>query len=476
MNPFLSSNLKVLFTKNKLNKIEVFKILLMDNTIFTKSGQMKGNYIHYEKTYPPIKKESSQQVAKRNFDKKIKDKLNSGYKEVINDIYYYSNISDFNGDSEVDVFFNDRIVDNQIIVTMENSYHFEDYLLKYFEDYKPTDLNGLIKPMKAVPYYNAKGESIANKTTVYIAQRKYNGLRSLLSLTADKSIKLTSFEGHFYKLTHILNGLKEKHFLIDEVDTLKVVEKADCTEYHSCLNNKLVVWKDKNHSLEEVNKMLQETFKAKIPLIFDGEIYQHGKPLNQILSASTNYNMFSQDLEYIIYDLAIDDLTQTARLNLLSKWYKLYKEEISDKIKLAPISLAQGLSNIEILKNKYNAEGYEGLILRNPAAYYGFGTRSKDCMIKYKSFIEAEFKVIGHRVTKKIVNGKTYSILIFMCLNDIDSQTFEVTMNGSSDKIEAMLDNISSYYGKELTIKYFERSPFNIPLHAKGKGFKGVDI
>ena len=103
------------------------------------------------------------------------------------------------------------------------------------------------------------------------------------------------------------------------------------------------------------------------------------------------------------WHLAIDDLTQTARLNLLSKWYKLYKEEISDKIKLAPISLAQGLSNIEILKNKYNAEGYEGLILRNPAAYYGFGTRSKDCMIKYKSFIEAEFKVIGHRVTKKIV-------------------------------------------------------------------------
>lgn len=474
-NILFNTDFRLLFTKNKLGKVEIFKIIVIDNTIYIKQGNFQGTYKLYEKTYPPIKKETSQQVAKRNLEKKVKDKINDGYVEVFDEIFDYTNLKDLDVTIN-DLFFKDSIIDDMIWVKKENMYNLEDYLDKHFEDYIPTDINGLIKPMKAVPYLNAKGEPVANKTTQYITQRKYNGLRSLLSLSADKTVKLTSFEGHFYKLIHILNGLTPEHLSIKEKDTLTIVNKSDSTEYHSCLNKKLIIYKDENLNEEEVTKKLDEKFTAEIPLIFDGEIYAHGKPLNQILSSATNYNIFSQDLNYIIYDLAIDDMVQTARLNLLNKWYKLHKNTISDSIKIAPIGLVKGFNNIDAAQKKYVAEGYEGLILRNPYAYYGFGSRSKECMIKYKNFIEAEFKVIGHRVTYKKVNNSEYPILIFLCENDIDKKTFEVTMNGDSNFISNMIDEVNYYYGKELTVKYFERSPFNIPLHAKGKGFKGKTI
>jgi ATP-dependent DNA ligase len=47
------------------------------------------------------------------------------------------------------------------------------------------------------------------------------------------------------------------------------------------------------------------------------------------------------------------------------------------------------------LHDDYVKQGYEGLVIRDPNAYYQFGGRNRN-MLKVKQFQDGEFKVIGY--------------------------------------------------------------------------------
>lgn len=73
----------------------------------------------------------------------------------------------------------------------------------------------------------------------------------------------------------------------------------------------------------------------------------------------------------------------------------------------------QSISDILAVEEKYLDEGYEGLILRNPAAPYkcGRSTAKEQALLKLKRFTDAEFEVIGFEERMHNGNEATTSAL-----------------------------------------------------------------
>jgi DNA ligase-1 len=125
--------------------------------------------------------------------------------------------------------------------------------------------------------------------------------------------------------------------------------------------------------------------------------------------------------------------------------------------------------NIEKYHTHYTGLGYEGIMIRNPNGLYQEKARSKD-LLKYKHFKDAEFLVVGH------TEGK-HGIPVFICKTDKNDTfgkpcTFGVMMKCTTSLKQEMLQNVTDYYNKYLTVKYQELSEDGIPRFPIGIGFR----
>ena len=97
--------------------------------------------------------------------------------------------------------------------------------------------------------------------------------------------------------------------------------------------------------------------------------------------------------------------------------------------------------------------------------------RSKD-LLKYKKFHDDEFVVIGHHEGTGAHKGTP----IFECNSKSkEGKTFSVTMHGTIDSRKKMLENVQSYYGKMLTVKYQEISADGAPRFPVGIAFRDYE-
>lgn len=132
---------------------------------------------------------------------------------------------------------------------------------------------------------------------------------------------------------------------------------------------------------------------ATTPL--DGELYNHKKTFQELISSIRRTKNIEEDLDvqFHIYDLPIADVTFKSRLQLLNKME-------SDGLIKGRLQLVEthwipekNIGDLSTL-NPYEAQGYEGTMLRNADGLYKFGKRSSDLM-KIKTFQDAEFPIIG---------------------------------------------------------------------------------
>lgn len=65
-------------------------------------------------------------------------------------------------------------------------------------------------------------------------------------------------------------------------------------------------------------------------------------------------------------------------------------------------------------------------------------------------------------------------VVIFTCLQE-EGLPFAVRPIGTEEERAAMLENVFSYIGKKLTVKFQDRSDSNIPLFPVGLGFRGEE-
>lgn len=218
-------------------------------------------------------------------------------------------------------------------------------------------------------------------------------------------------------------------------------------------------------------KFIERMIEEGIAL--DGEVYLPGKSINEI-------NHFVKDshcaehklLQYWCYDLAVEDMTQFSRIEFLDTVFGCYipssKWDINDHMNnnkqfiLLPVYNIDSDASATAHRNKFLAAGFEGLIMRNPDKEYAFGSRSIKTMIKYKSATDGKFKILD------IYKEPKRDVPILLCENDINNATFETRVNDSFANQKIILDNREKFIGKEVFIRFSERSGVaRVPFHIR---------
>lgn len=293
------------------------------------------------------------------------------------------------------------------------------------------DSNNNLKPMKAKPY------DTKYVTFPMFAQRKYDGFRCIIRLE-----EVSKGEGLFEKkeVKPVLRT-REGHRIVYEL----------------------------------LEKQALALFEDGTRYYYDGELYIHGLPLNELRKRITiiqngilhKGSVDSNDVKFICYDLAIPGVNQANRINILEdKFNNINKSKIKN-IEFAETILVNSFEEIENFKEKFISEGYEGIILRSMYDEYYFGSRKKN-ILKYKREYTSEF-VIVDIIVKNItyINNVKRTHIVFVMKNDINNSTFECVPFGDESYRQYVLNNKEQFIGKLATVKYRGRTGvYKLPFHA----------
>ena len=107
----------------------------------------------------------------------------------------------------------------------------------------------------------------------------------------------------------------------------------------------------------------------------------------------------------------------------------------------------------------YMNQGYEGQILRSNSVYEN--KRSKS-LLKHKSFVDAEFEILGVEEGKGNHAGKVGRLNF-----QINGKPFDAAVNGDWEYIERLWKSKDGLIGKTATVKYFELTEDGIPRFPK---------
>lgn len=215
------------------------------------------------------------------------------------------------------------------------------------------------------------------------------------------------------------------------------------------------------------NPKLIQFFENHPDIVLDGELYKHGKSLQQISGAARlEKDTAGMDwLEYYIYDVMDSTKMFEERLEVLHdieselslgfnpnrEW-----EEGELRFQMVPQEKVMGWTNIQKLHDKYVSEGFEGAVIRDPSKVYNFGGRT-NAMIKVKMYKDAEFEIVGYE------EGLRPEDMVFVCQTELGAK-FEAKPMGPRELKYEYLDRMDEIIGKMATVKYFYLSDEGVPL------------
>lgn len=192
----------------------------------------------------------------------------------------------------------------------------------------------------------------------------------------------------------------------------------------------------------------------------DGELYIHGKTLQEMSKLIKKHRPESLDIEYHIYDLVEDSTPFKDRVeklfNALDSW--------TQNFPLKPVLTLRVKSLDELMEHhtRNRSEGFEGTMLRFGNEGYKDGKRSRS-LLKVKDFQDAEFKVVDVKEGKPyLTNLSTYRVPVWVCVTE-NGEYFDVTAHGDMHEKDAQWKQRSSYIGKKLTVKFHYYSEKGIP-------------
>ena len=199
------------------------------------------------------------------------------------------------------------------------------------------------------------------------------------------------------------------------------------------------------------------------PFILDGELYSDKINFQELCGLIKKKKLNNKDKEniknviYIVYDIILDDHFQE-RYNKL----KTYFDNTFKYVKLLLTEECKNHEEIDIKKDEYIKNGYEGIIIRNKNGKYKENSRSSDLQ-KYKDFLDREYEIIGFKKGKGVEDG----CVVWICKTK-DEKKFNVRPLGKLDERRKTYTSADKYVGKMLTVKYQELTPDNIPRFPVG--------
>ena len=289
-------------------------------------------------------------------------------------------------------------------------------------------------PMLAKPFYKYAKDGTRTitppgKKFVFpaIMQRKYDGVRCMAKRVGDKII-LTSRQGKQFNLPHIESWLAE------------LPERA----------------------------------------VLDGELYIHGMPVKDIVSAVKKFGPNTLKIRYIVYDVQFSDEPDLPQIErgewLLSSFggerrgsYANDQNCSTASVILAETFTVDSMDDAMKMQTIFLAEGYEGGILRAFHGQYRFAHRSSD-LLKVKQFEDAEFTIAA------IVDGKRRHHAIFVCylhghegeLPLTDVNTFRCVKKGGLEEQREDYALGERLHGELLTVRYANLTEDKKPFHPVG--------
>ena len=143
----------------------------------------------------------------------------------------------------------------------------------------------------------------------------------------------------------------------------------------------------KEHSVSHIQDQLMDVMQPGE--VWDGELYIHGKYLEEIVSCVKKVNPDTRSLQFIVFDVVTED-TYEDRLIYMQhlRRNRIHDRDVPD---IGVIHFRE-LVNEEHMKQthkEYVNQGYEGIMIRSHDGKYESGKRSAGLM-KYKEFFDKE--------------------------------------------------------------------------------------
>jgi len=216
--------------------------------------------------------------------------------------------------------------------------------------------------------------------------------------------------------------------------------------------------------------------------ILDGELYKHGKSLQQISGAARMEKTTAgcDWIEYYVYDIMIPDLPFSDRYALLLELTELINQKCFNperewsknelRIQVVPHVFVTGdnkKDQIIELHNQYVSEGWEGCVARDVSKPYKYGGRGME-MVKFKMYQDAEFEITG------LSEGLRPEDMCFTLITE-DGIEFKAKPMGSRELKEQYRENLDKLIGKMATVKFFYLSDEGTPLQPVLKAIRDYD-
>lgn len=315
------------------------------------------------------------------------------------------------------------------IIENDPSTYSEDELNEIIGEEK-TDTNGFMKHMLAKQADQVSDATI-NKVPYWYASRKIDGVRCSFYY-ADGEVHTASRGGKNYDYS---------------------------------------TWQIREHP------KLVEFLKKYPKIILDGELYKHGKSLQQISGAARMEKTTKGNdwLEYYIYDVMLPT-TFEQRLKVLNAIKKALDLDFNPnrewkpnelRVQMVPHEKVSGKDNILALHDKYVSEGWEGCVVRDPNGSYKFGGRGSE-MVKFKLYKESEFIITG------LSEGLRDEDMCFT-LETADGISFKAKPMGSRDIKDQYRKDLNQLIGRMATVKYFYLSDEGTPLQPVLKSIRDYE-
>jgi len=184
----------------------------------------------------------------------------------------------------------------------------------------------------------------------------------------------------------------------------------------------------------------------EVGMILDGELYVHGKELEDIVSAVKKTKPSTADIDFWVFDYFKQSsyAPDASRNKWLCSTYK-HNPLVNGPIHIVENTLVASEAEMKERHKLYIKTGYEGLILRNPAGLYKAGHRSPDLQ-KYKTFLDEEFEIKG------ILEDKDGNPVFRLASGDY---SFTCVLKGDKDTNRAkFITGNADVIGKFMTVKY----------------------
>lgn len=312
-------------------------------------------------------------------------------------------------------------------------------------NFNTRDADDNLKPMKCQQYYRSKKNWTAPDGTIWtdrkyyyllnpnaekekgaiitkfpcLLQPKINGVRASISLDENGKVQILSKEGLKYNLPHI----------------------EEIFQYNSH-----IFTYSNNDQLEERE------------VIFDGELYIYDESLQVISSAVKKENLNTHRIKFICFDLMIEQQMNIERIQIMKSLLDFTNNVFDYPVEIIRTLRVNTDKEVQFHTNNNIRLGYEGSILRDPKAYYGFGKRPVT-ITKLKRVIDNEYKIIDI-----IPQEKNPELGLYVCVTK-NGKEFKVTPSGNNDFKESLLYTKHIYIGKMLTCTFYEYTEDGLPFH-----------